>query len=99
MSNTDHKSKVTPITIRRAKPSDIYAVIRLFDGYRQFYGKNSELDAVREFLTARFTRDESIIFIAYNGGTPVGFTQLYPSFSSVSLAKCITHHALSLPNK
>ncbi len=87
MSNADHASTVTPITIRQAGLSDIETVIPLFEGYRQFYGKNSDLDAVREFLTARFTHSESVIFIAYNAGTPVGFTQLYPSFSSVSLAR------------
>ena len=87
MYKTDHANTVSPIIVRRAKLSDIDAVIPLFDGYRQFYRGNSDLDAVREFLTARITRSESIIFIAFDAGTPVGFTQLYPSFSSVSLAR------------
>ena len=30
---------------------------------------------------------ESIIFIAYLDGQPAGFTQLYPSFSSVTLER------------
>jgi GNAT superfamily N-acetyltransferase len=87
MSKIDNASTVSPITIRRAEPSDIDTVIPLFDGYRQFYGKNSDLDAVREFLMARFAHRESVMFIAFDGEKAVGFTQLYPSFSSVSLAR------------
>lgn len=42
---------------------------------------------MREFLLARFNHGESVLFIAHEGNIPVGFTQLYPSFSSVSLAR------------
>lgn len=75
------------ITVRQAVLSDIEALIQLFDSYRQFYGRPSDVPAVREFLLARFNHGESILFIAYESNTPVGFTQLYPSFSSVSLAR------------
>jgi ribosomal protein S18 acetylase RimI-like enzyme len=78
---------VTPITVRQAELSDIEAVIPLLDAYRQFYGRSSDLNAARKFLTDRFTQSESVIFIAYHAGTAVGFTQLYPSFSSVSLGR------------
>ena len=75
------------ITVRQAVLSDIEALARLFDGYRQFYGRPSDIPAAREFLLARFNHGESVLFIAHEGITPVGFTQLYPSFSSVSLAR------------
>lgn len=75
------------ITVRQAVLSDIEALAPLFDGYRQFYGRPSDIFAVREFLLARFNHGESVLFIAHEGNTPVGFTQLYPSFSSVSLAR------------
>ncbi len=75
------------ITVRQAVLADIEALIQLFDGYRQFYGRQSDVPAVREFLLARFNHGESILFIAHEGNIPVGFTQLYPSFSSVSLAR------------
>jgi len=45
------------------------------------------LSAATEFLSARFNHGESVLFIAHEGNKPVGFTQLYPSFSSVSLAR------------
>jgi ribosomal protein S18 acetylase RimI-like enzyme len=75
------------ITVRQAVLSDIEALVPLFDGYRQFYGRPSDIPAAREFLLARFNHGESVLFIAHEGNTPVGFTQLYPSFSSVSIAR------------
>lgn len=75
------------ITVRQAVLSDLEALVPLFDGYRQFYGRPSDISAVREFLLARFNHGESILFIAHESNTPIGFTQLYPSFSSVSLAR------------
>ncbi|HEY8158533.1 MAG TPA: GNAT family N-acetyltransferase [Methylobacter sp.] len=75
------------LTIRQAILSDLEALALLFDGYRQFYGRASDLPAATAFLLARFNHGESVLFIAYEGCKPVGFTQLYPSFSSVSLAR------------
>lgn len=75
------------INVHQAVQADIEALVPLFDGYRQFYGRPSDIPAVREFLLARFNHGESTLFIAHEGNTPVGFTQLYPSFSSVSLAR------------
>jgi len=75
------------ITVRQAVLSDLDALVPLFDGYRQFYGRASDFPAAREFLLARFNHGESALFIAHEGDTSVGFTQLYPSFSSVSLAR------------
>jgi ribosomal protein S18 acetylase RimI-like enzyme len=75
------------VTVRQAILSDLEALVPLFDGYRQFYGRPSDVRAAREFLLARFNHGESALFIAHEGNKPVGFTQLYPSFSSVSLAR------------
>ena len=63
----------------------------LFDAYRVFYGQASDVEAARAHLQERFTLGESIVFIAMlEVGTEtraVGFTQLYPMFSSVSLRR------------
>jgi ribosomal protein S18 acetylase RimI-like enzyme len=75
------------ITIRQAAASDIDALAPLFDSYRQFYGRESDIRAAREFLLARFNHGESVVFIAHDANVPIGFAQLYPSFSSVSLAR------------
>jgi ribosomal protein S18 acetylase RimI-like enzyme len=59
----------------------------LFDAYRVFYGQPSDVEAARAFLHERFTLGESIVFIAMLEDRVVGFTQLYPMFSSVSLRR------------
>jgi GNAT superfamily N-acetyltransferase len=74
-------------TVRQATIYDLEQLVPLFDGYRQFYGRVSDLRAAREFLLARFNNDESTVFIAYEDKRAIGFTQLYPSFSSISLAR------------
>jgi len=74
------------IRIVRAERKDLDDLVPLFDGYRQFYGQRSDLAAARAFLRDRIERDESVIYLAYTEPREAaGFTQLYPSFSSVSL--------------
>jgi ribosomal protein S18 acetylase RimI-like enzyme len=73
--------------VRQATILDLEQLAPLFDRYRQFYGHTSDVTAAREFLLARFTNKESTLLIAHEDERPVGFTQLYPTFSSVSLAR------------
>jgi GNAT superfamily N-acetyltransferase len=73
--------------IRRAGVQDIEALAPLFDAYRQFYGKTTDLELARGFLRERLERTESAVFLAELDGRPAGFTQLYPSFSSASAAR------------
>ena len=75
------------LLVRQAVLADLALVAPLFDGYRRFYGRASDPDAAAAFLRERFDHAESVIFLALEGTEPVGFTQLYPSFSSVSLAR------------
>jgi GNAT superfamily N-acetyltransferase len=76
------------VTIVRAERKDLENVIPLFDEYREFYEAVSDHAAARAFLTERMDRGESVIFLAYaKRREAVGFTQLYPSFSSVSLKR------------
>lgn len=78
---------MSTIIVRQAVFSDIEALSVLFDGYRQFYGQESNAMAAKDFLKSRFNHGESVIFIAENSGSVIGFTQLYPSFSSVSMRR------------
>jgi ribosomal protein S18 acetylase RimI-like enzyme len=66
---------------------DLEAVSNLFDRYRVFYDQATDLDAARSFLQQRFEQGDSTIFIARADSKIVGFTQLYPSFSSVSMKR------------
>jgi GNAT superfamily N-acetyltransferase len=75
------------IAVHQATVQDLDRLAPLFDGYRQFYGQKSDVPAARAFLLDRFRHSESIIFIASRDGAAIGFTQLYPSFSSVSIER------------
>lgn len=72
------------LTLRRAGPTDLDIVAPLFDGYRQFYRHPSDLERARAFMSERLAKGDSIVFLAEDEGRAVGFTQLYPSFSSTS---------------
>lgn len=81
-------SESLDIQVRQASVSDLEALAPLFDGYRQFYGKESDTALARSFLLERFQHSQSVIFIATQpDGTAIGFAQLYPTFSSVSAAR------------
>lgn len=78
---------MTNIAVRQAVAADLDAIAVLFDRYRQFQGQASDRAAARSFLAQRFDHGESIVFVATAAGAAVGFAQLYPSFSSVSLSR------------
>lgn len=73
--------------IIRARAENIDQLVPLFDGYRVFYNQPSDPPGARAYLLDRLANDESIIFLAIDSrdGAAAGFTQLYPSFSSVSM--------------
>jgi GNAT superfamily N-acetyltransferase len=74
-------------SIRPATVADLKAVVPLFDAYRQFYRQPSDQDLARRFLLDRLEYNESTILLAEESNRlPVGFTQLFPSFSSLSAA-------------
>lgn len=77
----------SPITTRQAVLADIDSLAQLFDAYRQFYGKTTDVAAAKAFLLERLNHGESVLFLAFENDKPIGFTQLYPSFSSVSMAR------------
>jgi ribosomal protein S18 acetylase RimI-like enzyme len=69
----------------RATLDDLDALTLLFDGYRVVYERPSDRARARAFLQTRLQRGESVIFIVRDAtGEALGFTQLYPFFSSVS---------------
>ncbi|HLO04610.1 MAG TPA: GNAT family N-acetyltransferase [Symbiobacteriaceae bacterium] len=75
------------IQIRRATIEQLDELVPLFDGYRQFYQQASDRPGARRFLAERLLQGESIILLAYMAERAVGFTQLYPLFSSVSMER------------
>ncbi|MEJ9227914.1 GNAT family N-acetyltransferase [Peribacillus butanolivorans] len=73
--------------IQKATLNELDSLTELFDLYRVFYEQTSNLEGAREFLKERLTNEESVIFMAFDGDNPIGFVQLYPSFSSVSMMR------------
>jgi ribosomal protein S18 acetylase RimI-like enzyme len=73
--------------VRSATPEDLPDLARLFDAYRVFYQQPSDLDAATAFLREREAAGDSTVFVAEGEAGLVGFTQLYASLSSVSLAR------------
>ena len=75
--------------VRQGTPDDLEAVAELFDQYRQFYRRGSDLVRARAFIDSRLRNGDSIIFVvqAEPGGAIVGFTQLYPLFASLSIGR------------
>lgn len=75
------------LEVDRANINHLDALAPLFDAYRVFYGRKTNLNGARTFLEARLQRKESVIFLAELDSQPAGFTQLYPLFSSVNMSR------------
>ncbi len=73
--------------IVRATVQHVELLTPMFDGYRQFYKQPPDSRQARRFLRERLERDESVVFLAIEDEAGVGFTQLYPSYSSVSVKR------------
>jgi GNAT superfamily N-acetyltransferase len=74
--------------IRKAKIDDLKQLSELFDKYRVFYEKDSNVNAAEIFLHERIHNNESEIFVAETSEKMlVGFVQLYPIFSSTRMKK------------
>lgn len=73
------------LEVVRATLSDIESIVPLFDAYRVFYERASNENAAKSFIEERLSKGESIIFLANWEENAVGFTQLYTTYSSVSL--------------
>lgn len=73
--------------VSRAGLNDLEVLVPLFAAYRVFYGQPDDNPKAREFLDARIRNEESVIFLARVDDKAVGFTQLYPCFSSVRASR------------
>jgi ribosomal protein S18 acetylase RimI-like enzyme len=80
-----------PMKIVQADNSTLEQTAYLFDLYRQFYKQPSDLSAARAFISARLVNQDSVIYLALTEtGEGMGFTQLFPSFSSVAMQTVYT---------
>ena len=72
---------------RKATIQDLPQLAELFDQYRVFYHKESDIPAAESFLKERIEKADSEIFVAEREGDLVGFVQLYPLFSSTRMKR------------
>jgi ribosomal protein S18 acetylase RimI-like enzyme len=77
------------IRVLTAGLPELDLVASLFNKYRVFYGQSADIEGSRKFIRERIERSESVVFLAVteNNISPLGFIQLYPSFSSVAMNK------------
>jgi len=77
------------IETRKIYNSEYKIVSEMFNKYRIFYKQPSDIVLAENYLKERLEQNEAHIFIAFlkSDLTPIGFTLLYPKFSSVSAKK------------
>jgi len=76
------------IEIKTAQESDLPKIAYLFNDYRIFYKQVSDYDKAYQFLRERFEQSESVVFYVHDeNNNCLGFTQLFPGFSSVSVQR------------
>jgi ribosomal protein S18 acetylase RimI-like enzyme len=76
------------MTIARIDKTQGDLVFDLFDKYRVFYKQQSDIETAKSFIQERLDNNESVIFVAFDtDARPIGFTQLYPKFSSARVEK------------
>ncbi|HAT3993851.1 N-acetyltransferase [Elizabethkingia anophelis] len=73
--------------IRLATLQDLESLTLIFEKYRDFYKKQGDYERAKSFLKERISNNESVIYIAEADGKTIGFTQLYPLFSSTRMKK------------
>lgn len=80
---------MTDVKIIRIDRTQGDLVFHLFNQYRIFYKQPSDTGLAKEFIQQRLGNDESVIFVALANkeSMPIGFTQLYPAWSSVRVSK------------
>ena len=75
------------MNIQRATTKQLEEVAILFNEYRMFYNQPSDLAGARTYLKDRMSGNDSVIFLCFEGEEAIGFTQLYPTFSSIGIKR------------
>ncbi|WP_404331745.1 GNAT family N-acetyltransferase [Mesobacillus maritimus] len=73
--------------VYQATITDLAGVSNLFNLYRIFYQQESDLEGAQLYIKKRIESKDSVIFVVKDKEKYVGFTQLYPTFSSISMKR------------
>ncbi|UNJ81265.1 GNAT family N-acetyltransferase (plasmid) [Bacillus sp. CMF21] len=71
----------------QATIEDLEGVSNLFNFYRVFYQQTSDIEGAKTYIKKRLESKDSVIFVVKDKQKYVGFTQLYPAFSSISMKR------------
>jgi ribosomal protein S18 acetylase RimI-like enzyme len=71
----------------QATIEDLEGVSNLFNFYRVFYQQTSDIEGAKTYIKKRLESKDSVIFVVKDKQKYVGFTQLYPTFSSISMKR------------
>ena len=77
------------LQIKIAQPDDFEKIGEVFNLYRQFYEKESNIEACKIYIHERLINNEAQIFYIENEKECMGITQLYTTFDSLELSKKI----------
>jgi len=85
----------TSVTIRRADTPDAERLAPLFEAYCRFYETHNDPAHAQQYVTDRLANREAVVFLAFanamdaerEDATPIGFTLVYPKFSSTMLRR------------
>ncbi|MEL6495400.1 MAG: GNAT family N-acetyltransferase [Cyanobacteria bacterium J06623_7] len=78
---------MTEIEVTRATIDRLDDIAFLFDLYREFYHQTSDVTAAKKFIRERLQLQDAVIFLGTERGRPIGYTQLFPSWSSVLMGQ------------
>lgn len=73
--------------IMQATIDDLEGVSHQFNLYRMFYQQESDIEGAKAYISNRLENKDSVIFVVKDNHRYMGFTQLYPTFSSISMKR------------
>lgn len=95
--SSDHHAAVLGLRIIQACPDQLDQLVPLFEGYRKHYGAKPDPEGARAFLLDRMADLQSVVYLAIGSQDEgpeeaMGFVQLYPGYSSVSMCRVWNLH-------
>lgn len=76
------------IVVKGISHDDLPQAAPLFAAYRTFYGLPYDIEIAADFLRERLIQADALILLALDASADaVGFTQVYPTFSSLSASR------------
>ena len=82
------------IILKKATSNDADKIGEVFDLYRQFYKKVSDVELCKKYIKERLDNNEADIFFLENNNDCIGLVQLYTTFDSLELSKKIVLYDL-----